>query len=334
MPKKTELYITGMHCKSCEILIERELNDIKGIQDTKASLKDGKVTFNSKLEKKNLIKEINSRINDKGYTVDQESKEEKVNISNLLLAFIISSTILLLFIALQKLGIADIINATELTYPVVFLIGIVASLSSCMAVVGGLVLSISSTYSKSGSKVLPLTLFHISRLLSFLILGGLLGLIGSMLELTPMFYFVMSTIVFIVMIILGLNLLDIPFFKRFNLTLPKAFSNSILKTEGVKNIFAPVLLGFLTFFLPCGFTQSMQITAIAYADILKSSLTMFVFALGTFPVLALISFSSTKLSKGANSSLFFKVAGFLVIFFSIYTFISSLISIGVLRPIF
>ena len=137
------------------------------------------------------------------------------------------------------------------------------------------------------------------------------------------------------MLILSINLLDIsPFFNKLQFTIPKELTSGVLKTDRMKSMFTPILLGMASFFLPCGFTQSMQINAMASGDIIQGALIMLVFSLGTLPVLALISVGSNKLASSARSSLFFRTSGFLVLFFAIYTFFSSLVSMGFVRPIF
>ena len=325
MSNTKELYVTGMHCKSCEVLIENKLNKIDGLKDVKADLNSNKVSFRTEQSNKEIIKEINDVIKQHGYTVQEQQLKNKVDYKEFVYALLIATGISTIFVVIQNLGVTNLVNAGTLTYPVVFLIGVIASISTCMAVVGGLVLSISSTYAKSKSKGIPLTLFHIARLLSFFILGGVLGYIGTFFTLSSTFYFVISTVLFFVMVILAINLLDIfPFFNKLQLTMPKQLTSGILKTEKMKNIFTPILLGASTFFLPCGFTQSMQINAIASGSTLN----------GALPVLALISFGSTKLAKSARSSLFFRASGFLVLFFAIYTFLTSLVSIGIIKPIF
>jgi sulfite exporter TauE/SafE len=82
----------------------------------------------------------------------------------------------------------------------------------------------------------------------------------------------------------------------------------------------PALLGLITFILPCGFTQSMQFQAIASGDLVTGALLMGIYALGTFPVLALISLTSIKLSNGKNKDIFFTTAGILILLFASYTY--------------
>jgi sulfite exporter TauE/SafE len=116
--------------------------------------------------------------------------------------------------------------------------------------------------------------------------------------------------------------------------MPKAFSKRALDVSRLNHTLTPLLVGLVTFFLPCGFTQSMQLYALTTGSFLTGGLTMLAFALGTFPVLALISFSSFSVTKNRNRGIFFKSAGLIVILFALFNIASSLVAAGVLPPFF
>ncbi|MBM3712948.1 MAG: hypothetical protein FJW56_05880 [Actinobacteria bacterium] len=335
--KKIEFYVTGMHCPACELVIEKKLGELKCVNKVDAVLYRSKVylTIDSDTSSEEFLKNANEIIKPHGYEISGIRSKHKVNYKDLGIGFLIAAAITAIFFLIQKLGIANILGGRSFSIAMAFLIGIVASLSSCMAIVGGLVLSISSSYAKGKDRVWPLVLFHISRIAGFFLLGGLIGLLGTAFNLSRQFYFIMSIILFAVMIILGINLLDVlPFFKKFTFRMPKNMSRKITARESIQNRFMPLLLGVLTFFLPCGFTQSMQINAISSGDFIKGGMIMLVFALGTLPVLALISFSSFKFSQSPKAGIFFKTSGFIVIFFAIFNFINALVAAGVMMPVF
>ena len=91
------------------------------------------------------------------------------------------------------------------------------------------------------------------------------------------------------MIILGLNLLDFHFAKRLQPTIPKFLPRYTLGLTKLNHTLTPFLVGVATFFLPCGFTQSMQIYTLSTGNFITGAMTMFSFAMGTFPMLALVS---------------------------------------------
>lgn len=137
------------------------------------------------------------------------------------------------------------------------------------------------------------------------------------------------------MLILGFNLLDVfPWVKKLEPSMPKFLSKRALSVSKFNHTFTPFLVGAVTFFLPCGFTQSMQIFTLSTGSFMKGGFTMLAFALGTLPVLALISFSSFSISKSSKSGIFFKTAGLIVIMFALFNIINSLVVIGFIPPVF
>jgi sulfite exporter TauE/SafE len=204
-----------------------------------------------------------------------------------------------------------------------------------MAVVGGLVLSMSATFAREGDTVRPQVLFHIGRILSFFILGGVIGAVGSTFQLGAIGTFLLAVIVGLVMLVLGINLLDIfHWTKRLQPSMPRFLSQKALSVTKINHTFTPALVGIATFFLPCGFTQSMQIYALSTGSFLQGGFTMLAFALGTFPVLALISFSSFSIQNSPKAGIFFKSAGLIVILFALFNIINSLVAIGWIAPLF
>lgn len=331
-----EFQVEGMHCAACELVIEKKFSKFKGVKKVDAVLNQNKVYLQLEdgIEGNKIREDLSKLIEPDGYRLVENRSKSKVNYKELVLGLIIASAIVIIFFLIQKSGIVNLAGDGNVTLPFVFLIGVVASLSTCMAVVGGLCISISSNYAKE-HKSRPLVFFHISRIISFFILGGVIGLLGSAFVLTTEMSFALSLTLFFVMIVMGLNLLDIfPWAKKLQIKMPKSVGRNILKMEDREGLLTPILLGAVTFFLPCGFTQSMQIYSLTTGSFITGALTMLVFALGTFPVLALISFASVKLSKTLQSGLFFKTAGILVLFFALFNFISALVAVGLIPPIF
>jgi uncharacterized protein len=341
--KDCEFYVNGMSCASCEITIEKALAKHNIVKEVKATSDYKKVTLKlndntkSNMDISQLQTELNELLKDTGYTLNTTQETQKqLKTKELVSAFFIATLTGATFVLLQKLGIVNILNADAITLPFIFLIGIVASLSTCMAVVGGLVLSLSSSYAKATgkNKAAPLVKFHLARIIGFFILGGIMGLLGTAFTLSTTTTFVINLLLFFVMLILGINLLGIfDFTKRLQIRMPKVLTKNTIFKEDTKYL-TPVLLGIATFFLPCGFTQSMQFYALTTGSFLEGALTMLVFSLGTLPVLALISIASVKLSKSIQSGLFFKTSGFIVLFFAIFNFLGALVAAGVLNPIF
>lgn len=336
--KTYTFHVHGMHCKACSMVIEQELSDLSYVDSVNVDSHKHTVTVIGDFEgipEEELAKDFSTLLASKGYTFSVEKKEIAKNWSEFNVAIPIALGIILFFIILQKIGIVNLVDASNMTYSTSFVIGIIASLSSCAAVVGGLLLSMSATFAKEGDKIKPQLLFHVGRLISFFILGGLIGVLGSAFTLSTTISFILSVVIGVVMLVLGINLLNIfHFTKRFQPAMPKFVSKHVFGVSKWNHAITPFLVGILTFFLPCGFTQSMQIYTLSTGSFLSGGLTMLIFALGTLPVLALISFSSFSIKNNSKSGVFFKTAGLIVITFALYNLISSLVVVGILPPVF
>ena len=330
--------VNGMHCNACVLMTESELQELPYITHAKTSLKNNSVEVTGDFGDKSqqlIAEELSDVLEKHGYTLTVEKQTKAKNLSDFKIAIPIAIAFVVLFIILQKIGLINLVGNGNVTYGTAFVIGIIASLSTCMAVVGGLLLSMSATFAKEGEKIKPQLLFHAGRIISFFVLGGVIGVIGSAFTLNVSATFILSLVIGLVMLVLGINLLDVfHFAKRFQPSMPKFISKHALGISKWNHTFTPFLVGIATFFLPCGFTQSMQLYTLTTGEFFKGGLTMLSFALGTLPVLALISFSSFSIQNSSKAGVFFKTAGIIVIMFALFNIINSLVVAGLIPPVF
>src|SRR3989338_3853935 len=107
-------------------------------------------------------------------------------------------------------------------------------------------------------KFKPHIYFNIGRILSYTILGGLIGAIGSLFPLKFISAGTLTIIASAIMIILGLQMLKIfPFLSRLKIRIPKFFAHKVHEASAKQSGIAPFLFGAATFFFPCGFTQAL-----------------------------------------------------------------------------
>ena len=338
MQKKYKFHVQGMHCNACTLLIESELNDLSNVNSVESSLNDCSVEIEGNFDNKTdeqIAEELTLPLKAHGYSISVEKQEKEKNLKDFKIAIPIALVFAMFFIILQKLGLVNLVNSGNVTYGTAFVIGIIASLSTCMAVVGGLLLSMSATFAKEGDRAKPQILFHVGRIVSFFVLGGLIGALGSAFTLSTLATFIMSLFIGIVMLILGINLLDVfSFTKKLQPSMPKFIARRAHDVSKLNHSVTPLLVGIVTFFLPCGFTQSMQLYALTTGSFMKGGFSMLAFALGTFPLLALVSFSSFSIKDSSTGGIFFKSAGLVVIMFAIFNIINSLVVVGIINPIF
>jgi protein-disulfide isomerase/sulfite exporter TauE/SafE len=214
--------------------------------------------------------------------------------------------------------------STTMSYGLVFVIGLVASVSSCIAVTGGLLVAVAAKYNETTAtltpmrRMKPLIYFNAGRVLSYTLLGGVIGALGSALTLSPAINGTLSILASAVMILLGLQMLKLlPALTRFLPTMPKAFGHYIHDLAERDANGGAFLLGAVTFFLPCGFTQALQLYVLAKGSFAVGALTMLAFALGTLPaLLSLSAFSS--FSTGTFQRHFLKFAGAAVVILGLF----------------
>ncbi len=324
--KTYTFHISGTHCASCKILIE----DI--LDSATVDLKKETIKIQSHdLDEDALLEKINNKLKTHNYEVSKE-KQLKVNKVDLSWQAIpIGLVFLFLFFILQKSGILNFGIGGSVTPTTSFIIGVIASFSSCLAVVGGLILSLSAkVLSDDTNNKKPIYLFHIARLVSFAVFGGVLGFIGKSIGINFVLSSVLGIIAALIMIILGLNLFGI--FKKNKITLPHGMFNFFRKVE--HSFWAPIVIGAATFLLPCGFTQSMQVVALSSESFIKGFMIMLFFALGTLPVLLLLSFGSVSFVHSKYKDLFFKVAGVVVLGLGIFALLSAFVGLGIIKPFF
>ena len=187
-------------------------------------------------------------------------------------------------------------------YWLAFLTGLTTGGISCFAVQGGLLTSAlindEEINISKGLRTRTLTVFLISKLIAYTILGFILGAIGSSLLITPKVQGWLQIIIGIYMIITAANLVNLhPFFKHFVITPPKFIFRILRNQTKVKSFFTPVILGTLTILIPCGVTQAMMLLAVSTSNPVVSASIMFAFILGTIPVFFVIGMAANELFK-------------------------------------
>lgn len=332
--KKYTFHVFGTHCASCKIFIEDVLSGESFVKNVRVNLKDETVDIETDSDQdiEELAATLTSKIKSHGYSlsVDKITKE-KQNSEVIWKAVPIGLAFLILFFLLQKSGILNLGIGGQTTPVTSFIIGLIASVSSCLAIVGGLVLSLSAKVSQDNvSDTKTFFLFHTGRLVSFAILGGVLGVVGSAIGINFTFTAILGLLASIVMLLLGLNLVGV--FEKNKISLPSGIFNFFRKIE--HKTLTPLIIGFGTFFLPCGFTQSMQVAALGSGGFMSGLLIMFAFSLGTLPMLAFLSFGSASFAHGKHAPLFFKSAGVVVIGLGLFALLAGLAGLGIIKPLF
>lgn len=273
-----------MHCQSCELLLEESLSEINGVNKVKANYKKSTVEIEaeqipSEAEVKRAVANVGYKIADDETTASTPSNVWWQSITALVI----------LFIGYQLVSKFSGVIPTKAGLFSSLLVGLAAGFSSCLALVGGLVLAASSEFVKVNpgaswkQKFLPHIYFNLGRIVGFFFLGAVIGLVGSVLRFSPTILAWLTIAVSLIMFLTGLKMLDLfPVLNRWNLTLPKNFGKKLMnKSKNEYSHKSVTALGMGTFFLPCGFTLSQQLYALNSGSWWQGGMIMSLFALGT-----------------------------------------------------
>jgi sulfite exporter TauE/SafE/copper chaperone CopZ len=332
--------IGGMTCASCELLLEKKLRAVPGVKHVDVDHKSGIARITAKVDQLPSAERISEAIEKAGYSVIDENAPSISSLSPDKRKWMeIGGALLIIFAAYKLLQTFDLVSLAPSTSGAlsiggIFLIGLVAGTSSCLAVTGGLLLALAAKHNEihqaetPWQKFKPLLHFNLGRLVSYFVLGGLVGILGQSITLSTRMSGYMNIIVAFVMLYLALSILEIIPKGSFPIRPPKKLSRWIANLSESDHPAAPFSMGALTFFLPCGFTQSLQLAALASDSFLTGALTMGVFAFGTLPSLLGISAISST-ATGGFSRMFLRFSGTLVLLLALFNLNSGFALTGV-----
>jgi cation transport ATPase len=198
--KVKKLKIKGMHCPSCNILVKDKFSQVKNIEKIIADYKtqEAKIYYQGEVS----IQKLNQLIKPFGYEIVDHLEEEK-NIFNNIFEFLAVGAILFFsYLILKELNLLPDFSFNNLSLSLTFLLGIVASTSTCMATAGALYLSIA----KNKSDWTTAISFNIGRVSSYFLFGLIFGLVGKTLSTSIYFGGLLTLIIGLMMIFLGLDL--------------------------------------------------------------------------------------------------------------------------------
>jgi len=323
--KKCTLYIKGMHCPSCEILITDKFKEMSNVTAVKSNFQkqEAEVYFSGHLDQET----INKNIKPFGYEIrdrqDKSFNEEPMS-KKIIEASLITVGLILIYLIVKEINIIPSINITgNLNWLTVLFLGLVASVSTCMATSGALFLS---TIGKKTNNLRQAVYFSLGRIISYSIFGFLAGLVGSVIITNFKFGSGLTLLAAIFMILLSLDMLHI---LSFSSIVPFGVSSNVFRKLEHLLIKDPhksaFFLGMITYFLPCGFTQATQVYALGLASSWQSALTMAIFALGTAPAIIFIG-SLRGLLKSTFYQYFMKTVAVGVLILGVY-YASNFLSI-------
>ena len=300
-----------MTCINCQTRIQNTLNQLPGITQATVSYETGTADISYDTSVISL-EQIQNQIDTLGYhaSVGKSSRTRAV-----LRIFRELGLIAVFYFLLQHFGILNYLAPssladTQMSYGMLFVIGLLTSVH-CIAMCGGI--NLSQTLRRepvvpadiSRAMFLNAAAYNAGRVISYTLIGAVLGAAGALtgmagaltgmagaLQTSSFLQGLLKLLAGALMVVMGINMLGLfPGLRRIPLHLPlQRFRLLFQKGErteqtGFSRRSTPFIVGLCNGLMPCGPLQSMQIVALASANILTGALSMFFFALGTVPLM-------------------------------------------------
>ncbi len=346
--------VSGLHCAACELLIEKDLLTIAGIKAVDVSLASGTVMLSGKHKAFPSVAELNTRFADDGYTFAELGADAPTSTQSPILYTLADKPglkvdwkelwtryrswwLLLIVVVLFRAVLStDVLGrvsvSAESALSIFFVFGLLAGLSSCAALIGGVLLSLGKSWADAmpaaatvAERRRPHVRFHLGRLVALSVSGGILGMFGSFLPEQNLFLTsLLIIIVSAVMLVVGLSQLGVRAAAKLQLSLPTSLSRKLFATGDAVSSHTPFWLGAATLLLPCGFTLAAQGVALASGSFVRGALVMLLFALGTALPLVAISLLGVNASQAPHRRrLISQITGSLLVVFAIYTIVAQ-----------
>ncbi|MBK8596171.1 MAG: cation transporter [Holophagales bacterium] len=175
------LPIRGMTCRSCELLLEESLGAVPGVKHVRVRRTRSSATIvigDQPVDEASLERAVEEA----GYSVGHEHvpwfSRDIAAYFHVFLGIAILG-IVALSLALGGFSLPSFgTSSTSMTFSVALVVGLTAGFSTCMALIGGLVLAVSARFSKDNhhltrwQKFQPHLAFNTGRVVGFGILGG------------------------------------------------------------------------------------------------------------------------------------------------------------------
>jgi len=322
------LSVAGMTCRSCEVRIAKFVGRLPNVEKVTASAVRGQVVVESSAPVSPAA--IEEALNKAGYEIGRTPwlvSDPRIWATAGAGVLVVAAIAVLA----QATGLGNLASgAGELGkggLVVALLLGLAAGVSTCAALVGGLVLGLSASFQSGrpagqggAAAMRPAVVFVAGRIAGYAILGAVLGAIGASVAMPPQLTAILMVTVAVVMIILGTRLTGLsPRVAGWSPTLPMGLGRRLGLGDGRVGAYSDwraAVLGAATFFLPCGFTQAVQIYALSTGSPLFAAALLATFAIGTAPGLLALAGLPVVVSGRARPTLM-RLVGVVVIGFAL-----------------
>ncbi|MCX9085529.1 MAG: copper ion binding protein [Candidatus Methanoperedens sp.] len=306
---------TGMTCKNCEKVIEKQVKTIAGVKNVDINFATEEVEVKYDPNKTNF-NNIKMAIESKGYICEEYPATKSMSTTGWIL--LVLGIVVIAYYAIQSLEVIELPEISkDMSYGLLFIVGLLTGLH-CVSMCGGFVVSYSTKGLAQGKKPHELHLaYGLGKTLSYTIIGAIFGLLGSIIAFTPLMRGMAGILAGLFLMLFGLKMLNIfPVLRNIQFKTPEFISKF---TNGQKkNTSDPLKIGLLNgLMIACGPLQAIYIMAAGTGSMIEGAKLLFVFALGTLPVMLSFGYITSFLGSKATHQIL-KFSGAVVIILGIF----------------
>ena len=209
-------------------------------------------------------------------------------------------------------------------------LGFFGSFGHCAGMCGALTVSFALS-NQDQEKWWTSLVFHLllngGRILSYGLVGGILGAFGNLIFTSQLRQF-MAIFTGLLLIWWGLirvapNFLpQIPIIHPLQGKLHQSLSLAMNRVANLNFWWTPVILGLCWGLIPCGFLYIAQVKSAETADLWQGAATMLAFGLGTIPTMVGVGVSASRISADRRSQLF-RLGGWITLIIGILTLLRT-----------
>ena len=321
MIKKLYIRVDGIYCEHCVETIKLALDSLDGVQSVTLRQNIAEITGTCLPSKQVIIDTIRQI----GYETDETKISEnrkKVSCTVRWYEFLlIVAAVIAVVVGIRLIFGYNVFNAipavdNSLSYGMLFITGLLTSIH-CVSMCGAIAI-FASTESNSVRSFKRPILYNAGRVISYTVIGGIVGLVGSAFSVSITLRGVVILIAAVFMLLMALSMIGI-----ISSRLPRFFSVHINSKR-----LGAFVIGLLNGLMPCGPLQAMQVYALSTGSVWRGALSMALFAVGTVPLM-LVSGVAINLSKGKLKRAIGKVAAVLMVILAVSMFNQGLRSLGI-----
>lgn len=280
-----------MTCSTCEKRVSDAALSVAGVASAHADQSRGRLTLQWQAglaDADGVLREVESAVSAAGYTILGRAQETAPQTGAIL---VIAAGMIALFLLINAQGWFNFLPTIDSSVGLgmILVAGLLTSMH-CVAMCGGIALSQTRTPLKGLA-------YHLGRVVSYTVLGGAVGALGSVVSFSPLTKGILAGVAGLFMVGLGFKMLGLfpplPWL-RFP-KLPRLIPHRLTMQFRSRG---PFFIGLLNGFMPCGPLQTMQLYALGTGSVALGALSMFLFSVGTVPLMfgfgALSTFFSAK----------------------------------------